>query len=209
MNRNSFVESLFVIIFKEIKQKYTCFVQKYKEKQSETKKTWMNRMFWIIKINLDLELRANHTFKIWNLRVKIIKKKSLYGNWIVKCVCTFKVYKKPNVLNLRFKSPPPLEARRGGQTFLFALRAYFVPPKFISVFALDLSNHLYIYLSIIFVSMYLSIHLSIYLYIYLSIYSWMTMLCLHTTTLLLNMHSYSWHEDMKKTEEKENIKNSG
>ena len=60
-------------------------------------------------------------------------------------MCTFKVFKKPNVLNLRFKfCPPPPEARRvegGGDKKMFALRAHFAPPlTFISVYALALSH---------------------------------------------------------------------
>ena len=52
-------------------------------------------------------------------RVKVVLKE---------CMCTFKVPKKPNVLNLQFKSPPA--APRGGgreQKKMFALRAYLPP----------------------------------------------------------------------------------
>ena len=51
---------------------------------------------------------------------------------------TFKVSKKPNVLNLQFEfCPPPQEAPRGGAKKKdFALRACW-PPKIISVYALD------------------------------------------------------------------------
>ena len=54
-------------------------------------------------------------------------KYSLYGNWM--CMCTFKVSKKPNVLDLRFKFGPPLKLLGGGrQDTIFALRAYLISP---------------------------------------------------------------------------------
>jgi len=40
---------------------------------------------------------------------------------------SFKVSKKSNVLNLRFKfAPPPLEALGGGQSFFLALRIFYL-----------------------------------------------------------------------------------
>ena len=50
-------------------------------------------------------------------------KYSLYGNWTVQCMCTFKV------LDFRFKCGPPLKLLGGGrQNKIFALRAYLIPP---------------------------------------------------------------------------------
>ena len=43
-------------------------------------------------------------------------------------MCTFKVSKKPNIMNLQFKCAPPLELLGGGQKINVVLRAYFNPP---------------------------------------------------------------------------------
>ena len=54
-------------------------------------------------------------------------------------MCTFKVSKKPNVLNLQFKFlSPPLAAPRGGVINFGASRKFSLPPRFISVHALEL-----------------------------------------------------------------------
>ena len=47
---------------------------------------------------------------------------------LLDCMCTFKVSKKPNVLNLQFKfCPLPLQKLVGGGAKKFVLRAYFAP----------------------------------------------------------------------------------
>ena len=55
-------------------------------------------------------------------------------------MCTFKVSKKPNDLNLQFKfAAPPLEALKGETKKLRFVHIY--PPRFITVYALGGSSY--------------------------------------------------------------------
>ena len=64
------------------------------------------------------------------------------GLYSVKCMCTFKVSNKPNVLNLRYKfcPSPPRSSDGGGQQNV-------APPTFISVHALSIFLSLHVFLS--------------------------------------------------------------
>ena len=58
------------------------------------------------------------------------------GMYRVYFMCTFKVSKNPNVLNLRFKFCPPVEALRGGAKKNLGFAQILPPPRFNSVYAL-------------------------------------------------------------------------